>query len=51
MIRGFGFEGLRTWLWAYYSKIPIYPIFYLAKGDYRFGVWEFRAERLRRAVA
>ena len=25
----------RTWLWVYYTKIPIYPIFYLLKGDYR----------------
>ena len=23
------------WLWVYYDKIPIYPIFYLLKGDYR----------------
>ena len=23
------------WLWVYYNKIPIYPIFYLLKGDYR----------------
>ena len=29
---------LATWpvgLWVYYTKIPIYPIFYLLKGDYR----------------
>ena len=25
----------RIWLWVYYNKIPIYPIFYLLKGDYR----------------
>ena len=24
----------RMWLWVYYNKIPIYPIFYLLKGDY-----------------
>ena len=24
----------RIWLWAYYNKIPLYPIFYLLKGDY-----------------
>ena len=24
----------RTWLWVYYKKIPIYPIFYLLKADY-----------------
>ena len=24
----------RIWLWVYYNKIPIYPIFYLLKGDY-----------------
>ena len=24
----------RLWLWAYYNKILIYPIFYLLKGDY-----------------
>ena len=23
------------WLWVYYNKIPIYPMFYLLKGDYR----------------
>ena len=22
------------WLWVYCNKIPIYPIFYLLKGDY-----------------
>ena len=25
----------RIWLWVYYNKSPIYPIFYLLKGDYR----------------
>ena len=25
----------RIWLRVYYSKIPIYPIFYLRKGDYK----------------
>ena len=24
----------RIWLWVYYDKIPIYPMFYLPKGDY-----------------
>ena len=31
----------RIWLWVYYHKIPIYPIFYLLKGDHKslgFGV-------------
>ena len=23
----------RIWLWVYYNKIPIHPIFYLLKGD------------------
>ena len=23
----------RIWLWVYYSKIPIYPVFYLLKVD------------------
>ena len=25
----------RIWLWVDYNKIPMYPIFYLLKGDYR----------------
>ena len=25
----------RIWLWVYHNKIPIYPIFYLLKGDYK----------------
>ena len=25
----------RLWLWVYVNEIPIYPIFYLPKGDYR----------------
>ena len=25
----------RIWIWIYYNKIPIDPIFYLLKGDYR----------------
>ena len=25
----------RIWFWVYFKKIPIYPIFYLLKGDYR----------------
>ena len=25
----------RIWLWVYFNKIPIYPIFYLLKGDHR----------------
>ena len=24
----------RIWLWVYYNKIPIYPIFCLLQGDY-----------------
>ena len=24
----------RIWLWVYFNKIRIYPIFYLLKGDY-----------------
>ena len=28
-------EQIKIWLWACYNKIPIYPIFYLLKGDYR----------------
>ena len=27
-------EGDRIWLWVYRNKTPIYPIFYLLKGDY-----------------
>ena len=23
----------RIWLWVYCNKIPIYPVFYLLKGD------------------
>ena len=26
----------RIWLWAYYHKIPIYPMFYLLKGTIGF---------------
>ena len=29
----------RIWLWAYYSKIPMYLIFYLLKRTIGFGVW------------
>ena len=25
----------RIWLWVYLSKTPIYPIFYLLKGDHK----------------
>ena len=28
-------EVARIWLWVYYNKVPIYPIFYLLKGGYR----------------
>ena len=28
----------RIWLWVYYNKIPMYPIFYLLKGDYVLGL-------------
>ena len=31
----------RIWLWVYYNKIPIYPIFYLLKGDYRCCCYSF----------
>ena len=27
----------RIWPWVYYNKTPIYPIFYLPKGDYSVG--------------
>ena len=33
---GLTFEA-KSWLWVYYIKLPIYPIFYLLKGDYDFG--------------
>ena len=45
-VQGLGVRGLwvyshpevdRIWPWVYYHKIPIYPIFYLLKGDCRFG--------------
>ena len=29
----------RIWLWVYYNQIPIYPIFYLLKGDYKGTIW------------
>ena len=32
-IWGLGFRGI--WPWVRYNKIPIYPIFYLLKGDYK----------------
>ena len=25
----------RIWLWVYYNKIPLYPIFYLLEGDHK----------------
>ena len=37
MALGIGFRLVfrdRIWLWVYYNKIPIYPKFYLLKGDY-----------------
>ena len=41
-------EADRIWLWAYFNKIPIYPVFYLLKGDYEvpdaqygMGEWAF----------
>ena len=33
----------RIWLWVYYNKIPIYPIFYLLKGDCRFARLQVRS--------
>ena len=36
IVIGFRVQGLdRIWLWVCYSKIPIYPTFYLLEGDYR----------------
>ena len=33
----------RIWLWVYYNKIPIYPIFYLHTGDYKMGPqWDYQ---------
>ena len=32
----------RIGFWVHYSKIPIYPIFYLLKGDYRVRCLGFR---------
>ena len=37
----------RLRLWVYYSKVPIYPIFYLLNGDYRPLNGEFRVEECR----
>ena len=36
--------------WVYCYKIPIYPIFYLLKGDYRvqgFGLWGVKGRGVR----
>ena len=34
----------RMWLWVYYNKVPIYPIFYLRKGDYvAYSVYDCRS--------
>ena len=30
------------WLWLYYNNIPVYPIFYLLKGDYKSSGLGFR---------
>ena len=30
----------RIWLWVYYNKVPIYPIFYRLDGDYRGWDWD-----------
>ena len=41
-IKGLGFMVYsppyvdRTWLWVVHNEIPIYPVFYVRKGDYRF---------------
>ena len=32
----------RIWLWVYYNKTLIYPIFYLPKGDYKV-IWPLHA--------
>ena len=32
-------KAVYSWLGVHYSKIPIYPIFYLLKGEYRLGTW------------
>ena len=37
----------KIWLWVHYTKIPIYPIFYLLKGDYRVQNLVFRVEGSR----
>ena len=29
------------WLWVYYNKIAVYPIFYLLKGDYIIEMWGY----------
>ena len=34
----------RIWFWVYYDEIPIYPIFYLLKGDYNPRLWIRLAE-------
>ena len=34
----------RIWLWIYSNTIPIYPIFYLLKGDYRVRVSVFSVD-------
>ena len=33
----------RIWLWVYCNKIPIYPIFYLLKRDYKCSGYMFRS--------
>ena len=33
----------RIWLWVHHLKIPIYPIFYLLKGDYMSPIKKFAA--------
>ena len=35
--------------WVYYTKIPIYPVFYLLKGDYMFWV-EHLIKRIKYSV-
>ena len=35
------YSPLGIWLWVCYNKVPIYPIFYLLKGDYTQGALDW----------